>query len=171
MQQARSETAPTAQQGCNTRATQALPERNDGAPRVVVAASLTPKLPPGRSSRKGLAFGTEIVRLRSQGYTLEAIRQALLEVGVSVCRSTILREAARHARAPEPPVIVAPPSRRDDSNASPSVPMPAGPPVVAARPPPSSAHRSGRDIAETFIRGRITNPLVRDRLRNKELKP
>lgn len=56
---------------------------------------LTPKLPPGRSSRKALRYVNEVRRLRAEGHTLESIRQALLDVGVSVSLSTVRREVAR----------------------------------------------------------------------------
>ena len=56
---------------------------------------LTPKLPPGRSSRKALRYAQEVRRLRAQGHTLESIREALLDVGVTVSVSTVRREAAR----------------------------------------------------------------------------
>jgi hypothetical protein len=56
---------------------------------------LTPRLPPGRKSRKALAFADEIRRLRALGYTNEAIQQALADAGVKVSRSTVHREATR----------------------------------------------------------------------------
>lgn len=58
---------------------------------------LKPRLPPGRSSRKALRFGHDVRRLRDEGHTLESIRQALLDVGVSVSLSTVRREAVRPA--------------------------------------------------------------------------
>lgn len=58
---------------------------------------LLPNQPPGRCTRKALPFADEIRRLHAMGYTLEAIRQALSEVGVSVSRSTVHREANRRA--------------------------------------------------------------------------
>ena len=56
---------------------------------------LTPKGPPGRASRKALLYAREVQRLRSEGYSLEAIRLALRDVGVTVSLSTVCREAAR----------------------------------------------------------------------------
>lgn len=56
---------------------------------------LNPKHPPGRASRKALLYAHEVRRLRAEGYTLEAIRQALFDVGISVSLSTVRREAAR----------------------------------------------------------------------------
>lgn len=56
---------------------------------------LKPKLPPGRSSRKALRHLHEVRRLRAEGHTLESIRQALLDVGVSVSLNTVRREVVR----------------------------------------------------------------------------
>lgn len=56
---------------------------------------LQPKRPPGRSSRKALRFVREVRRLRAEGHTLESIRLALLDAGVSVSLSTVRREVAR----------------------------------------------------------------------------
>ena len=58
---------------------------------------LNPALPPGRSDRKALRYVREVHRLRAEGHTLESIRQALLDAGVSVSLSTVRREAARPA--------------------------------------------------------------------------
>jgi hypothetical protein len=63
---------------------------------------LTPRLPPGRKSRKALAYASEIRRLRAEGYTNEAIREALADAGVKVSRSTVHREASRQAVADVP---------------------------------------------------------------------
>ena len=56
---------------------------------------LQPKHPPGRKRRKLRAFAADIHRLQAEGYTCEEIRQALVESGVLVSRSTVHREAAR----------------------------------------------------------------------------
>lgn len=56
---------------------------------------LTPRHPPGRSSRKARAYAAEIGRLHALGYTLDAIRTALADVGVIVSLSTVRREAIR----------------------------------------------------------------------------
>lgn len=60
---------------------------------------LTPRLPPGRKSRKALAFADEIRRLRALGYTTEAIRQALADAGIAVSASTVHREATRQIKS------------------------------------------------------------------------
>jgi len=56
---------------------------------------LKPKRPPGHASRKALRYVREVRRLRAEGHTLESIRLALLDAGVSVSLSTVRREVAR----------------------------------------------------------------------------
>ena len=56
---------------------------------------LTPRRPPGRSDRKALRYVCDVRRLRAEGYSLESIRLALLDAGVSVSLSTVRREVAR----------------------------------------------------------------------------
>jgi hypothetical protein len=122
---------------------------------------LTPKLPPGRANRKALAFAAEIHRLRAAGYSFEAIRLALQEAGVHVSRTTVKREAARrpaiapvaqHRHAPFPPTSLLPTSAPGAST-----------PAVTAVPSPTAASfmgdaRSGHQIAEAFMEGRISKP-------------
>ena len=43
--------------------------------------TLSPRRPLGRRTRKALAFASEIARLHVDGYSCEAIRQALEEAG------------------------------------------------------------------------------------------
>lgn len=66
---------------------------------TTVQPHLTPPQPPGRVTRKARAFEAEISRLRAQGYSLDAIRQALAAAGVLVSISTVRREALRSAPA------------------------------------------------------------------------
>jgi hypothetical protein len=61
---------------------------------------LEPMRPPGRATRKAWQYAVDIQRLRAEGYSLEAIRLALLDAGVAVSVSTVRREAARHLGAP-----------------------------------------------------------------------
>ena len=61
---------------------------------------LKPRCPPGRATRKARQYAVDIQRLRAEGHSLEAIRLALLDVGVAVSVSTVRREAARHLGAP-----------------------------------------------------------------------
>ena len=73
---------------------------------------LAPKDPPGRSTRRARGFAAEIGQLRAQGYTFEAIREALAEAGVKVSKSTVQREMARLASTSSSgSVAVAEPSR------------------------------------------------------------
>ena len=122
---------------------------------------LTPKLPPGRANRKALAFAAEIDRLRSAGYSFEAIRVALLDAGVKVSRSTVKREAARRCAAAR-----AAPQRRAAQASEPAAPSTAGPvltiPALFAGDP-----RSGKEIAEAFVKGRVSNPLIQERNRDE----
>jgi hypothetical protein len=59
--------------------------------------NLVPVRPPGPNARKARAFAADIAGLRAQGYTFEAIREALAGVGVHVSNSTVQREVARVA--------------------------------------------------------------------------
>jgi hypothetical protein len=114
---------------------------------------LNPKQPPGRVNRKARAFEPEIARLRSEGYTCEAIRAALADVGVDVSLSTVQREAAR---SKSPPLSTSRQATTADPPAAAAVPT-RTPSVVPGDP------RTGREIAATFVGKRNTNPLLRDR--------
>lgn len=70
---------------------------------------LKPRLPPGRTTRKARAYAVEIRRLHELGYTLDAIREALADVGVNVSRSTVWRETMHPTNDPSAaPVVGAP---------------------------------------------------------------
>lgn len=56
---------------------------------------LQPKNPPGHANRKARRYANDIRNLRAEGHTYETIRLALLEAGVSVSHSTVIREANR----------------------------------------------------------------------------
>ena len=122
--------------------------------------NLTPKLPPGRANRKALAFAAEIHRLRVAGYSFEAIRLALLEAGVTVSRTTVKREAAiRRTTTPAPQGHAAQPS---------TAPAPSGAGAVVVAPASFAGDsRSGREIAEAFMAGQVSNPLMRERNRDE----
>jgi hypothetical protein len=116
---------------------------------------LVPKNPPGRSTRRARGFATDIGQLRAQGYTFEAIRQALAEVGVKVSKSTVQREVARLASRS---------SSGSVSVAESSLPAPdAWPSPSPAAPFPATDQRSGKEIAEAFTSARNTNPLFHQR--------
>jgi hypothetical protein len=127
---------------------------------------LSPKLPPGRANRKALAFNAEIHRLRAVGYSFEAIRVALLDAGVEVSSTTVKREAAkRPAAAPlvqrsHAPRL--PPHRPPEASAVPTATLG----TTRSSPAVDSYvgdSRSGKEIAEDFMKGRITNPLMQER--------
>lgn len=139
---------------------------SDTTPAAGAIAPLAPVQPPGRRSRKARAYADQIRALQAVGYTLDAIRDALAAAGVAVSRSTVHREAMR--------------SRRSGAS-SPGVPTARTTPVVSADPAlhapipvvPGCARPSGpplksRDIATAFLDGRVTNSLLRARLRDEE---
>ena len=117
---------------------------------------LIPKYPPGRSNRKARAYAAEIVRLRTEGYTFEAIRSTLADTGLQVSLSTVQREAARSARrvlgSDDRTVHHAPVQR-----APPTAPPINAPPALCTAPRPA------KEIAAEFMARQITNPLVRNR--------
>lgn len=73
---------------------------------------LTPRQPPGRTTRRARAYASEILRLREAGYSFDAIRSALADVGLKVSRSTVRRETMRPTNAPPAaPAVDAPRSQ------------------------------------------------------------
>jgi hypothetical protein len=122
------------------------------------AMGLLPRRPPGHGNRKALAFASDILRLRGEGHSLEAIREALEDAGVVVSISTVHREVARgstppaHATPPAAPVI-----RRLDPSSTASRGRATAPSSAGS----VSVPLPGRGMAEEFMRGRITNPLLR----------
>jgi hypothetical protein len=139
--------------------------------------NLVPIRPPGPALGKARAFSGDIVRLRSQGYTFEAIREALAAAGVHVRNSTVQREVARAARWPTVPassgalpgfrdaapgVLVGPANAQAKVHAAPRpgvTPSPRGTssPSVFANGP------SGEEVAKAFMATQITNPFLRDK--------
>ena len=118
---------------------------------------------PGRSTRKARDFESEIVQLRAQGYTLEAIRRALANAGVHVSISTVRREATRPA--------VRHPVRAMREAATTSVPAPSRPSTATlasaetATPPVVAEVLSPKEYAEAFMKSQITNPLLRAKVK------
>lgn len=45
--------------------------------------------------RRARRYASQMLALRSQGYTFEAIRETLADVGINVSNSTVQREIAR----------------------------------------------------------------------------
>jgi hypothetical protein len=117
---------------------------------------LNPAIPPGRSNRKAREFSVEIARLCMHGYGCKAIREALAEAGVNVSKSTVQREIARLSRPVARGLQLATPAHRP-----PELDSPAAPTTALHRL--AEEPRSGKDIAEAFMKGRITNPLFRNR--------
>jgi hypothetical protein len=122
---------------------------------------LAPTGPPGRITRKARAFAAEILQLRDQGYTFEAIRAALADAGVHVSSSTVRREATKTAGR----VSAMHAGRTSASN--PLLPQPLGPPPELAAAPATHAVEArnvakparGKDTAEAFFSRHHSNPL------------
>jgi len=114
---------------------------------------LIPKDPFGRVNRNARAFETEIAKLRAEGYTCQAIRTALIDVGVQVSLSTVQREAIRSSsirRLATASVAVA----RSETVRAPSLAY--SPPELVSEP------RTSKEIAAEFVSKRI-NRLLRER--------
>lgn len=122
--------------------------------------------PPGIATRKARAYSEGIRQLRLQGYTFEAIRRALSLVGVEVSNRTVQREVARSMRAAK---LRATPR---DENLTPRVTPSASTFAPSPTPNPSDVGgalrsaaamakgRNGKEIAEDYFSGLITNPFV-----------
>lgn len=123
---------------------------------------LAPKLPPGRPSRRALAFAAEIHRLRVAGYSYESIRLALLDAGVVVSRSTVRREAAKR-RGTLPTAQAMPTQYTTRPATPPSQHGDVGSDVLSY----ARDVRTGKEIAEAFVKDRITNPLLQRRKRDQ----
>lgn len=121
---------------------------------------LHPKRPPGRVDRKAAAYAADIAELRGAGYTYEAIREALVDVGVVASTSALRREVYRLRTldlrsslrtAPGPPP-------------EPSAPSTARPSLSPAHDPSLNLSVGGtpaRDVAEAFFNAHPSNPLLK----------
>lgn len=139
--------------------------------------NLVPIRPPGPAVRKARAFSGDIVRLRSQGYTFEAIREALAAAGVHVSNSTVQREVARAVSGPTvpalngtlpglreaaPDVLLGPADAQAKVHAAPrrgAAPSPRG----TSSPSVFGNGPSGEEVAKAFMATQITNPFLRDK--------
>jgi hypothetical protein len=114
---------------------------------------LQPKRPPGRADRKAAAYAAEIVRLRAEGYTYEAIREALAEVGITLSECALRREVRRSEKlAVRSSSAVRSTSKAPEAQ-SPSMAQP------SATVPPPAKNATGREIAEAFFNANPSNPL------------
>ena len=119
---------------------------------------LIPRSAPGRTNRQARTFGDEIARLHHEGHGYLAIQQALADVGVVVSKSTVQREVARlsmplpsHARQDFTRPIQ--PSR---------APLESGSSETTTQRP-DGRQRESKQLADAFMKGFITNPLIRRR--------
>ena len=119
---------------------------------------LQPKRPPGRVDRKAAAYVLEIVQLRSAGYTYEAIREAVADVGIELSTSALRREVRRHRARPVAAVPVAASTPRPIAPTLAPVTPPTLSPPIASRSTPNGPH--GLDLAEAFFATHTGNLLV-----------
>ncbi|URI07944.1 hypothetical protein MW290_04995 [Aquincola tertiaricarbonis] len=119
---------------------------------------LQPQGPPGRRNLRARAYAAEIYQLQQQGYTLTAIHSALCAMGVPVSKSTVQREAAlyfaRIAAATLQPATPATQAAAPLTVAAHVAPKPSGTLL-------SGDQRSGKEIAEEFMRGQSDNVFLR----------
>jgi hypothetical protein len=123
---------------------------------------LNPKRPPGRANRKALQYAADIRELRQAGYPFSAIRQALLDAGISVSLSTVKREAARKDACA--PCVPYPPQ----PSAAEQHPIPAAAVKDAAPDPRLDASSTlfsttGKEIAKAFVASQGINLLFRQK--------
>lgn len=114
---------------------------------------LQPRRQPGRTDRKAAAYASEIVRLRAEGYTYEAIREALADVGIQLSGSALRREVRRHQLVAQTGSQV--------RSAAPTPTTAARSSSLPASLPPSLSRASGREVAEAFFKAHPSNPLLR----------
>jgi hypothetical protein len=113
---------------------------------------LEPDGPPLRRTAKARPFRSEIARLYLEGHTCKTIRKALAKVGVHVSESTVRREIARPR-----------PRQLETAAANPRAGQEVSPKALPPHLLLASDRRTGKEIAEDFVKGRITNPLLRSR--------
>lgn len=118
--------------------------------------SLQTRRPPGHAKRKALIYAADITRLRDEGHTYSAIREALEDVGIAVSISAVRREVLKATSTTSAPQVVAVPlrPRADLANRGQAVSPDAAPDAL-----PGTTPLPGRAIAEEFMRGRPTNTL------------
>ncbi len=118
--------------------------------------SLQTRRPPGHGRRKALTYAADIIKLRGQGHSYSAIREALEDAGVLVSISTVRREVLKgtSTTAALKPSVEGPASQLGLATRS-----KAAIPVTAPHPAPSTTPLPGKAIAEAFMRGRSTNTL------------
>lgn len=126
--------------------------------------NLIPVRPPGPNARKARAYAADILNLRAQGYTFEAIREALAGAGVHVSNSTVQREVARAVGERRAGTDRTPSSTAAGAQGRPtvSVAMPAPAPAAASQDGSVAAPVHDFDCkqdAEAFFASHESNPL------------
>ncbi len=127
---------------------------------TTAVATLQPTQPPGRLTRKARHYLPQILHLRAQGYTLEAIQQALSAVGVEVSISTVRREAMRPLPLMHGPAVT-PSVARVAAAQSLTVIAPASATPSSATSSIAGSADSAKDIAAAYAQSKSGNPLTR----------
>jgi hypothetical protein len=117
---------------------------------------LQPRRPPGRADRKAAVYASEIGRLRSVGYTYDAIREALADVGIELSTSALRREVRRLCN---PPICaLSAPQSQAGSRSAVSTAQASSLALQRGRVTPTPS--SGHEIAEAFFEAHPSNPLL-----------
>ena len=107
---------------------------------------LQPRRQPGRTDRKAAAYVSEILRLRAEGYTYEAIREALADVGIELSTSALRREVRRRRHQPDDASSGARSTSRTPADAARPSPLP--PPARLSSPAGSQRPRDRRILLQ-----------------------
>ena len=124
---------------------------------------LQPLRPAGNAQRKALARASEIRRLRTEGYTIEAIREALAAEGLKVSWSTVHREATRPARTEPKSQARSEAKQQEADKPLTNIAQPIALEAAAVIQPSKALEKDTRSpqvIAAEFMRGVNTNPLL-----------
>jgi hypothetical protein len=117
---------------------------------------LQPRRRPGRNDRKAALYAEEILRLRAEGYTYEAIRESLADLGVVLSTSALRREVSRHQPRLDVDSSATRSTSRTFSTSAGSTPL-----APSVDLPSRMASASGHQIAEAFFDAHPSNPLLR----------
>jgi hypothetical protein len=117
---------------------------------------LQAKRPPGRADRKAGAYASEILRMRAEGYTYEAIREALASVGITLTEASLRREVRRPQKQAPRTTAESPVRLELGSQLPPSMNH-----RTSAPCPANTDGNRGRQVAEAFFTANPSNPLFR----------
>lgn len=123
---------------------------------------LQAKRPPGRADRKAGAYASEILRMRAEGYTYEAIREALASVGITLTEASLRREVRRRPQKQARRTTAESPDRLELG----STLQPSKSQRTSAPRPSNTDGNGGRQVAEEFFNAHPSSPLLRSKERS-----